>query len=85
MVKEAVFAVPDTRKFIKNELFTDSLNDLELCSNKDSKIPFEKEPTMSAKSTWNACTVLRIFYTRPVSEALTRMYTPFAPYTMLDQ
>ena len=29
--------------------------------------------TMSAKSTWNACTVLRIFYPRPVSEALTRV------------
>ena len=32
--------------------------------------------TMSAKSTWNACTVLRIFYFCPVSEALTRMQTP---------
>ena len=29
--------------------------------------------TMSAKSSWNACTVLRIFYPRPVSEALTRV------------
>ena len=29
--------------------------------------------TMSAKNTWNACTVLRIFYPRPVSEALTRV------------
>ena len=28
---------------------------------------------MSAKSTWNAYTVLRSFYPRPVSEALTRM------------
>ena len=32
-----------------------------------------KHPTMSAKSTWNACTVLRIFYPCPVSEALTRV------------
>ena len=29
--------------------------------------------TMSAKSSWNACTVLRILYPRPVSEALTRV------------
>ena len=29
--------------------------------------------TMSAKSSWNACTVLRIFYPRPVSEAVTRV------------
>ena len=31
------------------------------------------EATMSAKSSWNACTVLRILYPRPVSEALTRV------------
>ena len=29
--------------------------------------------TMSAKSSWNACTVLRVLYPRPVSEALTRV------------
>ena len=45
----------------------------------------QERTTVSAKSTWNACTVLRIFYPRPVSEAVTRMYTPFPPYTMLDQ
>ena len=29
--------------------------------------------TMSAKSAWNACTALKIFYPRPVSEALMRV------------
>ena len=40
---------------------------------------------MSAKCTWNARAVSRIFYPRPVSEALTRMQTSFPPCTMLDQ
>ena len=37
------------------------------------KIPGATHGIMSAKSTWNACTVAGIFYPRPVSEALTRM------------
>ena len=34
---------------------------------------------MSAKGTWNAHTVLRIFYPRPVSEALMRIYRSSPP------
>ena len=43
------------------------------------------EATMFTKSTWNAYTVLRIFYPCSVSEAETRMQATFPPYKMLDK
>ena len=33
----------------------------------------DMQSTLSAKSSWSACTVLRIFYPRPVSKALTKV------------
>ena len=41
--------------------------------------------TMSAKCTWNANAVLRIFDTHSISEALATKYVPFHSHTMLNQ